>query len=70
MAKDEEKKPEVMKRPIYILGYKEGRRLFHAEYHSLEHTMDRCLLLAKRKIEFRVEYREMTNEEVEYYETL
>lgn len=71
MAKDTEEKVEVLEpKTIYILAYKDGRRLFHAEYFSKEHVLDRIQMLMARKVEIRVEYRDMTGEERNYYATV
>lgn len=72
MAKDEKQIEETIepRKVIYILGYKDGRRLFHAEYFSKVHVLDRCAVLMARQIEFRIAYREMDEVEEAHYETL
>lgn len=74
MAKDTEKEVKLIEgeifHPVYVLAYKEGRRLFHTEYHDKQAMIGRIMLLIARRIEFRVEYRDMSQEEKAYYETL
>lgn len=74
MAKDTEKEVKPLEgqivRTVFILAYKEGRRLFHTEYHDKQAMIGRIMLLIARGVEFRVEYRDMSEEEKQYYETL
>lgn len=74
MAKDKEQTDQPLEgqvlSPVYILAYKEGRRLFHTEYTDRQAMIGRIMLLIARRIEFRVEYRDQTEEEKAYYATL
>lgn len=74
MAKDTEKEVtsvEVEKvGQVYVLAYKQGRRLFHTEYYDKQAVIGRIMMLLARNTEFRVEFRDMSEEEKAYYETL
>ena len=70
MSKNSESPEEVVNKFVFVLAFKDGRRLYFTEYHDYEQLRLKMLTLLNRRIQFRVEYRDLTEEEAKYYETI